>query len=104
MKILQASPLLQDFKLIERGSGNLPSKLYHLWENKVLSVEDTKKPILKGGKRRKRIGDGASGSGIATSKSLILDSNKDPLFNDYWYCIWYFVYIIIIAIRFVNYL
>lgn len=47
MNLKESSPLLKDFKIVEKGSGNLRRNLNHLWENKNLTPEETKKAIIK---------------------------------------------------------
>jgi hypothetical protein len=47
MSLKESSPLLKDFKIVEKGSGNLRRNLSHLWEKRTLTPEETKKAIIK---------------------------------------------------------
>ena len=86
MILKEHSPLLKDFKLIERGSGDLRRNLNHLWEKHSLTAEQTKKAIIKKSMVGRK-GDPRGSRKNATGQTLALTSSsqksriEDPLFS-----------------------
>jgi hypothetical protein len=54
MLVKQCSPLLKDFKIVEKGSGNLRSQLNYLWKKHSLRGDQTRRPILNKGRATRK--------------------------------------------------
>jgi len=82
LNVKQHSPMLQDFKLVAKGRGQIRNKLYYLWTKRTLTADDCKKPIVKKGRTAHRVGEPPRVAHKQTaSRKLKLDSDSDPLFD-----------------------
>lgn len=82
MGVKQYSPFLSNFKLVQRGSGNLRKHLYYLWEDRTLTLEQTRTPLKKGKAMRRRKGDVTKKQVTQRiPKNLQMDEIVDPLLS-----------------------
>jgi ribosomal protein L19 len=82
MQVKVFSPLLSDFKLVKKGSGNLPSKLGWIAEQNLTKENLQKAQFKKRSiKRRKDEKVRQRQIGQTKNKKLVLDSENDPLLD-----------------------
>ncbi|KRX01101.1 Translation protein SH3-like domain [Pseudocohnilembus persalinus] len=81
MNVMENSPFLKDIKIVSRGQGNLRSQLTYLWNDKSLTADQVKRPIVTTKKQRKRKGDKISQSQSSKSTNIKYDQIDDPIFS-----------------------